>query len=144
MPQAAAQPGYPVGPDYPYTPTTLAPSTPPAPIPVSQAPQFDVPADEEELVEVRGPIDPVLSRMAQRLPHDVTISWVRARRGEHHIALLRNDGFVELADGIVVGDLSYAAMHLSGATHVSDPWLLWKYLDQPLVYLRDRLLNQGQ
>lgn len=144
VPQAPAQPGYPVGPDYPYTPTTLAPSTPPAPIPVSQAPQFDVPAEEEELVEVRGPIDPVLSRMAQRLPHDVTISWVRARRGEHHIALLRNDGFVELADGIVVGDLSYAAMHLSGATHVSDPWLLWKYQDQPLVYLRDRLLNQDQ
>lgn len=82
--------------------------------------------------------------MAQRLPHDVTISWVRARRGEHHIALLRNDGFVELADGTVVADLSYAAMHLSGATHVNDPWLLWRYMDQPLVYLRDRLLNQSQ
>lgn len=100
-----------------------APVREPAPAP---APSASLPyAFTGTLSGGRGP-DPRLQMLAAEIGEPMPLVWSRQRRGTRYEAVLRTDGFIELADGSVHGDPDSAAEVASDAESSVDGWRVWR------------------
>lgn len=146
---APAGPGAPVVTGPPAPPTSSAPSNsaptaaaaanpapaapaPPAhelvePAPVNRAPKPALPPNSPAgLVDVPHP---QLATLAKQRRAMTTLVWYRERRNQRVVAMLRNDGLIQLAAGQVFADPSHAASAAIGSDSGVDGWRAWRIGD---------------
>ncbi|NUU18829.1 hypothetical protein HP550_16375 [Cellulomonas humilata] len=126
----------PISSSFPSTPATPAVPTIPMPprpsIPAQPAPPAP-PAPTEEIAPVRDPILdddlralPELATLAKSRRAITTLVWVRARRGQRLVAMLRTDGLIELPTGELHADPDKAASAAVAAENLVDGWRAWR------------------
>ncbi|RHA42699.1 restriction system modified-DNA reader domain-containing protein [Cellulomonas rhizosphaerae] len=109
-----------------------APPTPPThelvePAPVNRAPKQALPPHSPAgLVDVPHP---QLATLAKQRRAMTTLVWYRERRNQRVVAMLRNDGLIQLAAGQVFADPSHAASAAIGADSGVDGWRAWRIGD---------------
>ncbi|MDM7830417.1 hypothetical protein [Cellulomonas edaphi] len=132
---AAAAPAVPA-PAAPAAPVPTAPAPIPAgpspaelvpPAPVNHAPKPAVPA-----ISAPGLVDvphPRLATLAKQRRAMTTLVWYRERRNQRVLAMLRNDGLIQLGAGQVFADPGHAAAAAIGTDSVIDGWRAWRLGD---------------
>ncbi len=112
---------FPTPPAAPPTPRAEPPAEDPEPQATEEmAPVPDaLPADDLSAV-------PELATLAKSRRAITTLVWVRARRGQRLIAMLRTDGLLELPSGELFADPDAAASAAVGAENPVDGWRAWR------------------
>lgn len=97
------------------------------PAPVNHAPKPAVPANAPAgLVDVPHPR---LATLAKQRRAMTTLVWYRERRNQRVLAMLRNDGLIQLERGQVFADPSHAAAAAIGSDSGVDGWRAWRLGD---------------
>ena len=97
------------------------------PAPVNRAPKSAVP-----VISTPGLVDvphPQLATLAKQRRAMTTLVWFRERRNQRVLAMLRNDGLIQLTAGQVFADPSHAAAAAIGTDNVIDGWRAWRLGD---------------
>jgi hypothetical protein len=97
------------------------------PAPVNRAPKPAVPA-----ITMPGLVDvphPQLATLAKQRRAMTTLVWYRERRNQRVMAMLRNDGLIQLTAGQVFADPSHAAAAAIGSDNLIDGWRAWRLGD---------------
>ncbi|MEN0127915.1 MAG: hypothetical protein AAGC49_00635 [Brevundimonas sp.] len=124
VPAAAAAPTAGAEAAAPAGPSALAPQVPAAPV---NPPKPAVPA-----ITTPGLVDvphPRLATLAKQRRAMTTLVWYRERRNQRVLAMLRNDGLIQLAAGQVFADPSHAAAAAIGSDNLIDGWRAWRLGD---------------
>jgi hypothetical protein len=101
-----------------------APLTAPAPAaPAPGAPAPAVPAMDD------GRPLPELTTLAKRRRAITTLVWHRERRNQRLVAMLRQDGLIQLPDGRAYADPDLAAAAAAGSVARIDGWRSWRMGD---------------
>ncbi|MBO3100809.1 hypothetical protein [Cellulomonas fengjieae] len=138
-PSAAPSPPLPISSSFPTmnpprlrppAPTTTAnprvpPPAPPAPTPQAAQTQVFAPVREPRSDVVPQAV-PELATLAKSRRAITTLVWVRARRGQRLLAVLRTDGLIELPSGEVFADPDEAASAAVTAENPVDGWRTWR------------------
>jgi hypothetical protein len=110
----------------PTAPTPKAPTPPTATVPAPPTPT-------EEIAPVRDAVAaddldalPELAMLAKSRRAITTLVWVRERRGQRLVAVLRADGLIELPTGELFADPDKAASAAVGAENLVDGWRAWR------------------
>ncbi|WP_456786799.1 hypothetical protein [Cellulomonas sp. P5_C5] len=116
-------------------PTTNPPPPPaPSPPPRSPAPPPQAgPETTKEIAPIREPWSdggpsalPELATLAKSRRAITTLVWVRERRGQRLLAMLRTDGLIELPTGELHADPDDAASAAVSAENPVDGWRAWR------------------
>ncbi|ROS25915.1 hypothetical protein [Cellulomonas sp. PhB150] len=114
--------------------TNPAPTAPAPPVhelvepaPVNRAPKPALPPNSPAgLVDVPHP---QLATLAKQRRAMTTLVWYRERRNQRVVAMLRNDGLIQLTAGQVFADPSHAASAAIGSDSGVDGWRAWRIGD---------------
>jgi hypothetical protein len=96
-----------------------------APTPPAQ-PTEAIPPVRDPVVDGDVSAIPELATLAKSRRAITTLVWVRERRGQRLIAVLRADGLIELPSGDVFADPDKAASSAVGAENLVDGWRAWR------------------
>ena len=104
------------------TPPAAMPAVPPAPPQTTEA-IAPVPPERPD-----GDLEalPELATLAKSRRAITTLVWVRARRGQRLVAMLRTDGLLELPTGELFADPDDAASAAVAAENPVDGWRAWR------------------
>ncbi|WP_315097891.1 hypothetical protein [uncultured Cellulomonas sp.] len=114
---------FPVAP--PTTPMPPAPPTPPT-TPIPPAPTQDIAPVPEPRPDGHLQALPELATLAKSRRAITTLVWIRARRGQRLVAILRTDGLIELPTGEVFAEPDDAASAAVSAENPVDGWRTWR------------------
>ncbi|MEZ0446720.1 hypothetical protein [Cellulomonas sp. ICMP 17802] len=116
-------------------PRPFAPVPAPAPLPVSSSfPTLPAPPQATEEIAPVPPERPdghlqalpELATLAKSRRAITTLVWVRARRGQRLVAMLRTDGLLELPSGELYAEPDDAASAAVSAENPVDGWRAWR------------------
>lgn len=134
---AGPRPFLPLSAPLPVSSSFPTPSVDPAPpehVPAHAAPTLPVPPQTtEEIAPVPDEQSddglsaiPELATLAKSRRAITTLVWVRARRGQRLVAMLRTDGLLELPTGELFADPDDAASAAVAAENPVDGWRAWR------------------
>ncbi|MET0788691.1 MAG: hypothetical protein ABWY33_05545 [Cellulomonas sp.] len=108
----------PVSSSFPTPPTTTLPVPPQSTEAIEPVPEERSDGDLEAL--------PELATLAKSRRAITTLVWVRARRGQRLVAMLRTDGLLELPTGELFAEPDDAASAAVEAENPVDGWRAWR------------------